>query len=162
MPSSFASDEIVKCLSCRVMNNDRAHADGALAEVQRSTESVLGKSAPASRPEELKDEFGIPLIALGKGVEVAAERSTIEGWKREAVALVVAEHLLGRTEIDFSGGKREDKYSVFDTAVAEARVPDCLHKDGLKRQPPRVAFFVFQGVLALPFVALAKVRGKCI
>lgn len=27
---------------------------------------------------------------------------------------------------------------------------------------PRIGFFVFQGVLALPFVALAKVRGKCI
>jgi len=39
----------------------------------------------------------------------------------------------------------------------EARVPDCLHPDGLKRQPT----FFLSGLFALPFVAVAKLRGKC-
>jgi len=41
-------------------------------------------------------------------------------------------------------------------------VPECLREDGLKRQPPRILFFGFQGMLAFPFVALAKIRGKCL
>lgn len=52
--------------------------------------------------------------------------------------------------------------SKFAVAFAEAKVPDCLHAEGLKRQPPHIGPFVFMGVLAFPFVALAKIRGKCI
>jgi len=52
---------------------------------------------------------------------------------------------------------RANRYDIFARQVDEASVPDCLHSDGLKRQP---TFFV-TGLLALPFVAVAKVRGKC-
>ncbi len=48
-------------------------------------------------------------------------------------------------------------YDSFGREFSEARVPDCLHADGLKRQPT----FFLGGVLALPFIAVAKLRGKC-
>jgi hypothetical protein len=48
-------------------------------------------------------------------------------------------------------------YEHFSKDFAGARVPDCLHADGLKRQPT----FFLSGVLALPFIAVAKVRGVC-
>jgi len=48
-------------------------------------------------------------------------------------------------------------YETFGRAFSEAEVPDCLHADGLKRQPT----FFLGGLLALPFVAVAKIRGKC-
>ena len=48
-------------------------------------------------------------------------------------------------------------YEEFGHAFSEAKVPDCLHADGLKRQPT----FFLGGLLALPFVAVAKIRGKC-
>jgi len=47
---------------------------------------------------------------------------------------------------------------IMTAAFIEAKVPDCLHADGLKRQPT----FFLTGYLALPFIAIAKVRGKCI
>jgi hypothetical protein len=47
---------------------------------------------------------------------------------------------------------------IMTAAFIEAKVPDCLHSDGLKRQPT----FFLNGYLALPFIAIAKVRGKCI
>ena len=49
--------------------------------------------------------------------------------------------------------KEETMTQAFD----EAKVPGCLGPDGLKRQPT----FIFMGLLALPFVAVAKLRGKC-
>jgi len=52
---------------------------------------------------------------------------------------------------------RANQYDKFSRQVDEATVPDCLHADGLKRQP---TFFI-SGWLALPFVAVAKIRGKC-
>lgn len=48
-------------------------------------------------------------------------------------------------------------YEEFGREFSEAKVPDCLHPDGLKRQPT----FFLGGLLALPFVAVAKIRGKC-
>lgn len=52
---------------------------------------------------------------------------------------------------------RGNRYDAFARQVEEATVPDCLHADGLKRQPT----FFLSGLLALPFIAVAKVRGKC-
>jgi negative regulator of sigma E activity len=50
-----------------------------------------------------------------------------------------------------------EKYESFTRDFSEAKVPDCLHADGLKRQPT----FFLGGLLALPFVLVAAVRGKC-
>jgi hypothetical protein len=50
-----------------------------------------------------------------------------------------------------------EKYENFSREFSEAKVPDCLHSDGLKRQPT----FFLGGLLALPFVLVAAVRGKC-
>lgn len=46
---------------------------------------------------------------------------------------------------------------VLSAAFDQAQIPSCLHSDGLKFQPT----YIFFGLLALPFVAVAKLRGKC-
>jgi len=56
---------------------------------------------------------------------------------------------------------RADKYEQFAAAFSEAKVPDCLHPDGLKRQPTNLGPIGVVGVYALSFVAIAKLRGKC-
>ena len=45
----------------------------------------------------------------------------------------------------------------FAKDFADARLPDCLHSEGLRNQPT----FFMTGFLALPFIAVAKVRGVC-
>jgi hypothetical protein len=52
---------------------------------------------------------------------------------------------------------RGNSYTEFSHQFSAARVPDCLHSDGLKRQPT----FFLGGILALPFIAVAKLRGVC-
>ena len=60
----------------------------------------------------------------------------------------------GRSE---SGALSGTAYEQFSNDFAGARLPDCLHAEGLKNQPT----FFLSGVLALPFIAVAKVRGVC-
>ncbi len=56
---------------------------------------------------------------------------------------------------------RGSKYENFSRQFSEARVPDCLHSDGLKRQPTGIGPIAVSGLLASPFVLVAKMRGKC-
>jgi predicted amidohydrolase len=51
----------------------------------------------------------------------------------------------------------QDKYEKFETTFADAKVPGCFKSDGLKRQ----STLIFGGLLALPFIAVAAIRGKC-
>lgn len=54
-----------------------------------------------------------------------------------------------------------DSYRTFTKEFSNAKVPDCLRADGLKFQPPTIGPIGFGSLLALPFVVLAAVRGKC-
>ncbi|NIA55991.1 hypothetical protein HAV22_20360 [Massilia sp. TW-1] len=75
---------------------------------------------------------------------------------RAAVRETLAEHP-DNPRLHEADTYRANHYDIFARNVDEATVPDCLHKDGLKRQPT----FFLGGLLALPFIAVAKVRGKC-
>jgi hypothetical protein len=80
------------------------------------------------------------------------DKETIRASIGETVA--EAEPVARRHEADTlttSAGQR------FATQFANARLPDCLHADGLRNQPT----FFLSGFLALPFIAVAKVRGVC-
>ena len=56
---------------------------------------------------------------------------------------------------------RVDAHESFDQRMEEARTPGCLRPDGLKNQPTGWGPFQLGGLLALPFVAVAALRGKC-
>ena len=75
---------------------------------------------------------------------------------RDAVRETLAEPVAypRRHEVDTIRG---NSYSAFSQEFSQARVPDCLHSDGLKRQTT----LIFGGILALPFIAVAKLRGVC-
>jgi hypothetical protein len=86
----------------------------------------------------------------------AAIREAVRGVIEEDRAK--ADEVPGRHQADTI---RANVYERFGAEFHEARVPDCLHPDGLKRQPPAIGFIGFSGLLAAPFVVLAKIRGKC-
>src|SRR5471032_699833 len=50
-------------------------------------------------------------------------------------------------------------YRKFDREFDAARIPDCLHQNALKFQPPVLAFATITEETALLFVVLAKLRG---
>jgi hypothetical protein len=78
---------------------------------------------------------------------------------RETLAAEAAVQTLRRHEADTL---RADKYQAFATQFDEAKVPDCLHPDGLKRQPTNIGPIKIVGLYAVPFVLIAKLRGKCL
>lgn len=49
-------------------------------------------------------------------------------------------------------------HAAFARQFEEAKVPYCLHADGLKRQ----STFFLNGYIALPFIVVARARGKCL
>lgn len=51
-----------------------------------------------------------------------------------------------------------DGLRAFERGFKEAKVPYCLHGDGLKRQPT----FFLTGYVALPFIFVARARSKCL
>lgn len=125
--------------------------------------AAAGRACASAQTGEVQvDEFGLPLASAPQDTADAARWRPAERWKRE-LADVDRE---GREDMPageaFGIARDDDSYARFGAAFTEAKVPDCLREDGLKRQPPRILFFGFQGVLAFPFVALAKIRGKCL
>jgi hypothetical protein len=51
-----------------------------------------------------------------------------------------------------------DARTAFARQFGEAKVPYCLHGDGLKRQ----STYIFSGYVALPFIFVARARSKCL
>ena len=99
-----------------------------------------------------------PLEAPPPTVQDILARRPLQAAVR-AAALEAAPHT---RQAAYSNRERERFIAAFE----EARVPDCLHQDGLKRQPTgfmigNFAYFGVSGLTALPFVAIAKLRGKC-
>lgn len=84
---------------------------------------------------------------------------------REAIRQIVAESRANEVTAAaqrFSAGPRpDDKYKTFARRFDEAEVPGCLRPDALKHQPPKIGPIALGGILALPFLVAAVVRGKC-
>lgn len=59
---------------------------------------------------------------------------------------------------EFSANRQNEE---FGKQFAYAKIPYCLGNGGLKFQPPAIGPIVFGGLLAIPFVVVAKIRGKC-
>ena len=86
---------------------------------------------------------------------------------KESVTQAIAEHdaeakqnaePIRRHEHDTFRGTPQDNFA---RKMEEAVVPGCLRPDGLKNQPTGIGPFQLVGLLALPMVAVAKLRGKC-
>jgi hypothetical protein len=95
-------------------------------------------------------------------LDAPLDAKALQGRVDPAVSKAIAEVLAAEaqplptytTSVAFSAPRSDTMTAAF----IEAKVPDCLHSEGLKRQPT----FFLTGYLALPFIPIAKLRGKCI
>jgi hypothetical protein len=106
---------------------------------------VLAGSCPAAEADKPKPA---PVLHLSDDII------------RQAVRETLAEQAAGQP-LQPGGTLAARRADAFARQVEDATVPDCLHSDGLKRQPTGIGPFSLGGLLALPFVAVAKIRGKC-
>ncbi|MRW87875.1 hypothetical protein GJ698_27760 [Pseudoduganella sp. FT26W] len=103
---------------------------------------------------QAKDPY---LDAAASAAQVKALQGRTDPVVRKAVADAMAAEVppppLLQSAPEFSVAKSD----IMTAAFIEAKVPDCLHSEGLKRQTT----LIFTGYLALPFIPIAALRGKC-
>ena len=104
--------------------------------------------------------------ATDPGVLIPADWASADydpASRRRIVRRVVTEQVQSQPVVTgvYSGARRADQYDTFAARFEEAAVPGCLRPDGLKHQPPRIGPIGVGGILALPFLVVAAVRGKC-
>jgi hypothetical protein len=109
-------------------------------------------SVAALAGEAKKDPY------LDAAVDVKSLQGATDPVVRKAIADVLAAEAPSLPTYQSVPAFSVVKSDVMTAAFIEAKVPDCLHSEGLKRQPT----FIFTGYLALPFIPIAKLRGKCI
>jgi hypothetical protein len=109
-------------------------------------------SAGAQAQEAKKD---LDAAASARQVQALQEHTdpVVKKVVAEAIAAEPAQLPLLQSVPEFSAAKSD----IMTAAFIEAKVPDCLHSEGLKRQPT----FFLTGVLALPFIPIAALRGVC-
>ena len=116
---------------------------------------VASASAGAVRPEPVVTADWAAKPAPDKALIRRAIRESFE--EEEAIAAAASKAAAIPRRYTASSQPEQDKYEKFEMAFDDAKVPGCLQRDGLKRQ----STFIFSGLLALPFIAVAAVRGKC-
>ncbi|WP_426102402.1 hypothetical protein [Massilia sp. TSP1-1-2] len=118
--------------------------------------STAPTPAPAAQPAAavIPDNWAVAPPA-DKTLVRRAIQQTFEDEKEIAIAESKQKAIPRRYTA--SSHTEQDKYEKFADQFDEAKVPGCLRPDALKHQPT----FIFGGLLALPFIAVAAIRGKC-
>jgi|GEM_PF-2412866 len=111
--------------------------------------------------------------APGAGATPADGSPRLAGASLKAVPYVTDETMRRIVQEAFADqivitapGTRRDGFSsaqrrMLDQRFEQARTPGCLRADGLKNQSTSIGPIGLGGLLALPMVAVAAVRGKC-
>lgn len=98
-----------------------------------------------------------PLAPVPTAAEVKALQGRVDPAVRKAVAAAIKAEApplpLLQSRPEFSAANTD----IMTAAFNAAKLPDCLHSEGLRSQPT----FLMTGYLALPFIAVAKLRGVC-
>lgn len=110
-------------------------------------------SAPVAAASVPQSPPAIPLT--GPAIKQAVAATLAEIPDRESTPANRQTALLAPV---FSANRQNEE---FTRQFAAARIPHCLAADGLKFQPPAIGPVVFGGLLGIPFVLVAKLRGKC-
>ncbi|WP_373991542.1 hypothetical protein [Duganella sp. BuS-21] len=116
---------------------------------------MLMFSTAANSAENVKDPWA---EAVPSEVQLKAMLGHVDASISKAVANTLKNDAAQQPPYQGAIVYSSTNTNIMTAAFTEAKVPDCLHSEGLKRQPT----FLLGGYLALPFIAVAKVRGKCI
>lgn len=112
-------------------------------------------TAPApSTPVPVSEHWTAPVVPSQSTIRRVV-RDSIEEEKELAVKASKAAAIPERYSV--SSQPSYTKYEKFEQGFAAAKIPGCFQRNGLKHQPT----YIFGGILALPFIPIAALRGKC-
>lgn len=113
-----------------------------------------------AQPKQLESMEAIPAGWAGKDAKLDLN-ARAEGERqaaREEVRSEESKEYTRRHEIDTYRLTTNEKFTLH---FASAKIPSCLHADGLKFQPTNIGPIGVWGIYALPFIPIAYLRGKC-
>jgi hypothetical protein len=113
--------------------------------------------SPAVRAEPAKVVLPPPSLAAHAQAEALPLRARLDKEAIRAAIAATPEERNANPRRPESGTLSATPYQTFSKEFAGARLPDCLHSEGLKNQPT----FFLSGFIALPFIAVARLRGVC-
>lgn len=119
-----------------------------------SAPAVPVDSTAADAPVAVSEYWTAPVVPSQTVIRRAVRESILDE-KELAIAASKAAAIPERYTM--SSHPTLTKYERFEQGFAAAKIPGCLQRDGLKHQPT----FIFGGLLALPFIPIAALRGKC-
>ncbi|MGV7211298.1 hypothetical protein ACLB1G_25960 [Oxalobacteraceae bacterium A2-2] len=113
-----------------------------------------------AQPEPLESREAIPANWADKDgkLDLNARAEGERRAAREEVRSEESKEYTRRHEIDTYRLTTNDR---FTRQFASAKIPSCLHADGLKFQPTNIGPIGVWGIYALPFIPIAYLRGKC-
>lgn len=118
--------------------------------------AVNANSTAASAPAPVSENWSAATPALPSPFEIRMalreQQAVEEELAEEASRIAAIPNRYGRD----TRAERK-KYERFARQFELAKHPGCFQRDGLKHQPT----FIFGGLLALPFIPIAALRGKC-
>jgi hypothetical protein len=97
------------------------------------------------------------LDAVVPAPDAKAMEGRVDPALRKAIADAIAAEMPRQSLPQYTPAFSTASSDIMTAAFIDAKVPDCLHSEGLKRQPT----FFLTGFLALPFIPIAMLRGKC-
>jgi hypothetical protein len=114
----------------------------------------------AQQVEQLESREAIPSgwAEQGGKLDLHARAEGERRAAREEVRSPETKEYARRHEIDTYRPTTNDS---FTQQFASAKMPSCLHADGLKFQPTNIGPIGVWGIYALPFIPIAYLRGKC-
>jgi hypothetical protein len=117
-------------------------------------------STAPEAPVALSENWAKPAVPSDSVIRRAVRESIIDEREEEQAAALAASKAAA-IPVRFTASSRPDekldKYQRFERGFIAAKVPGCFKPDGLKRQ----STFFLSGFLALPFIPIAALRGKC-
>lgn len=128
----------------------------AAAPVPAPSSNSTAPEAPVALPEN----WARPALPPDSVIRRAVRDSVVDEREQEEAALLAASKAAAiprRFTASSNPDEKLDKYQRFEKGFIEAKVPGCMSAQGLKRQHT----LFLSGWLALPFIPIAALRGKC-
>lgn len=124
------------------------------------TAEATSHSTAAGAPVALSPNWAKPVVPPDTVIRRAVRETLAVDDEREAAeakAAAKAAAIPERYTMSSNPDMKLNKYERFERGFIAAKKPGCLNQDGLKHQNT----FIFGGLLALPFIPVAFLRGKC-
>ncbi|QYF92266.1 hypothetical protein KY495_16070 [Massilia sp. PAMC28688] len=161
LAAALGAQDVAAAVARAPLQPPQAAPAAPAAPAPGGTRETTGDSTAAGEPVPLSPNWAKPVVPSDTVIRRAVRETLIVDDEREAAqakAAAKAAAIPERYTMSSNPDMKLNKYERFEKGFIAAKKPGCLSQDGLKHQNT----FIFGGLLALPFIPVAFLRGKCV